>query len=370
MNIQLDLKLENRNRVFNRILEAESISSSALGYDLQLSRPTIKQNLTELLEQGLIYESGSIGYTGGRRAKTYSVVKKGRVAIGIDITRNHITIIMLNLTGELIYEKRIRHPFSLEEAYMRYLGDLVKEAVVSQNVDEEVLGVGIAVPGLITEDHKKIFYGEILSFTGITVDVFAQYIPYPCRLYNDADAGGYAEISQSKELSDAFYISLSNNVGGSILINHKVYRGEGSRSGEIGHMTIVPDGRDCYCGQKGCFETYGNAVILANMFDGDLAMFFHELETGNPKCKKIWEEYIKYLAIAVNNVRMLFDCKVILGGYVGAYLEKYLPDVKELVRERNTFEDHADYLYVCKVKKEALALGAALPFIHEFWKSV
>lgn len=369
-NIQLDLKLENRNRVFNKILEAESISSSALSYELQLSRPTIKQNLTELLEQGLIYESGSIGYTGGRRAKTYSVVKKSRAAIGIDITRNHITIIMIDLTGELIYEKRIRHPFSLEDEYMRYLGDLVEEAVSSQNVGEEVLGVGIAVPGLITEDHQKIFYGEILSFTGITVDVFAKYIPYPCRLYNDADAGGYAEISQSKELSDAFYISLSNNIGGSILIDHKVYKGEGPRSGEVGHMTIVPDGRTCYCGQQGCFETYCNATILANLFDGDLAMFFQELEDGNPRCREVWDEYVKYLSIAVNNVRMLFDCKVILGGYVGAYLEKYLPDLKELARKRNTFENNADYLLVCKVKKEALALGSALPFIHEFWKSV
>ncbi len=369
-NIQLDLKLENRNRVFNKILEAESISSSTLSYELQLSRPTIKQNLTELLEHGLIYESGSIGYTGGRRARTYSVVKKSWVAAGIDITRNHITIIMIDLTGELIYEKRIRHPFSLKDEYMRYLGNLVEEAVSSQNVDEEVLGVGIAVPALITNDHQKIFYGEILAFTGTTVDVFAKYIPYPCRLYNDADAGGYAEISQSKELSDAFYISLSNNIGGSILIDHKVYKGEGPRSGEVGHMTIIPDGRTCYCGQKGCFETYCNATILANLFDGDLAMFFHELENGNPKCQTVWEEYVNYLAIAVNNVRMLFDCKVILGGYVGAYLEKYLPDLKELVRKRNTFENNADYLLVCKVKKEALALGSALPFIHEFWKSV
>jgi len=369
-NIQLDLKYENRNRVFNHILASESISSSALSYDLQLSRPTIKQNLTELLEQGLIYESGSIGYTGGRRARTYSVVKKSWVSIGVDITRNHITVIMVDLTGTLIYEKRVRRPFSLDDAYMRYLGNLVEEAAADQNVDEEVLGVGIAVPALITEDHKKIFYGEILSFTGETVDTFAKYIPYPCRLYNDADAAGYAEISYRKDLSDAFYISLSNNVGGSILIDHKVYKGEGPRSGEVGHMTIIPDGGSCYCGQKGCFEVYGNASLLADLFDGDLAMFFKELDNHNPVCTEAWQDYIKNLSIAVNNVRMLFDCKVILGGYVGAYLEKYLAEIKELAKERNTFENNADYLLVCKVKKEALALGAALPFVHEFWKSV
>lgn len=366
-NVQQDLKRENRNKVFKKILESGSISSPALGYELQLSRPTVKQNLNELSELGLIYESGSVGHTGGRRAKTYSVVLDKKSAIGIDLTRNHISIVVSDLSENIIYEKRVRHPFSMEEEYLRYLGELVKEAVESQHIsEEEILGVGIAVPGLITEDHKKIFYGEILKFTGVSVEEIGKYIPYECRLYNDADAAGYAEISKNKELTDAFYISLSNNIGGSILINHKVYKGEGPRSGEIGHMTIIPDGKACYCGQKGCFETYCNAALLSNLFDGNLANFFEALESGREDCQKVWEEYLRYLSIAVNNVRMLFDCKIILGGYVGAYMETYLPSLKEMAASRNTFEKNAEYLRVCKVKKEALALGSALPFIHEF----
>lgn len=370
-NIHLDLKWENRNKVFNKIREAGSISSPALSYELQLSRPTVKQNLDELLEQGYIYESGSVGHTGGRRAKTYSVVEKSKVAIGVDLTKNHITVILVDLCGNLIYEKRVRYAFSLEEAYMKNLGGLVEEAIASEAIEEaQVLGVGIAVPGLITEDHQKVFYGKILDFTGLTAEEIGKYIPYPCRLDNDADAAGYAEISQSEDLTDAFYISLSNNVGGAILFDHKVYKGEGSRSGEVGHMTIIPEGRECYCGQKGCFETYCNAALLSNLCNGDLAAFFRKLEEGDAACVGIWEEYMKYLAIAVNNVRMLFDCKVILGGYVGAYFDKYLDCLKEMAAGRNTFEDNADYLRACKVKKEALALGAALPFVHEMWKAI
>lgn len=370
-NIYLDLKYENRNRVFNKIREAGSISSSALSYELKLSRPTVKQNLDELLEAGYIYESGSFGHTGGRRAKAYSIVSKSKVAIGIDLTRNHITVILVDLCGNLIYEKRIRFSFSLDESYKQELGKLVEEAVTEQEVGkEEVIGVGIAVPGLITEDHRKIFYGEILGFTGITAEEISKYIPYRCRLYNDADAGGYAEISQNEDLADAFYISLSNNIGGSILIDHKVYKGEGPRSGEIGHMTIIPDGRKCYCGQAGCFETYCNAALLSKKYGGDLRAFFERLDEGDDECNRMWKEYLNYLSIAINNARMLFDCKVILGGYVGAYLDKYLDELKSLVVKRNPFEDNADYLVVCKVKKEALALGSALPYIHEFWKEI
>lgn len=370
-SIHLDLKNENRNNVFNRIRKSERISSSALSYELQLSRPTVKQNLDELMEKGYIYESGSVGHTGGRRAKTYSVQSNSRVAAGIDLTKNHMTIILVDLNGNLIYEKRVRCPFSQEDQYLKNLGDLVAEAVQKNHLEENaVAGVGISVPGLVSRDHQSVFYGKILDFTGMTAGQFGKYIPWPCRLYNDADAGGYAEISQRADLADAFYISLSNNVGGSILIDHKVYKGEGPRSGEIGHMTLVPDGRLCYCGHKGCMEAYCNAGILSGLYEGDLAAFFENLGRKDETCMEVWNTYLSYLAIAVNNVRMLFDCKVILGGYVGAYLEPYLEELKKLAAKRNTFEKNADYLLACSVKKEALALGSALPFIHEIWETI
>lgn len=367
----IELKWNNRNRIFNKIREVGSISASMLEYELRLSRPTVKRCLEELLESGYICENGFIGNTGGRRANAYSVAAMNKIAIGIDVTKNHITTIVADLCGDLIYEKRIRYPFSTDDSYMEKLGSLVNETVSYLKVeDQAVLGVGIAVPGLITEDHQEVFYGKILVFTGMTAEKMGKYIPYPCFLYNDADAGGYAEISQREDISDAFYISLSNNIGGSVLIDHKVYKGEGSRGGEVGHMTIVPDGNECYCGQRGCFETYCNATLLADMFQGNLEMFFAKLAEGDDRCKTVWKEYLQYLSIAVNNVRMLFDCKVILGGYIGAYMETYLDDLKVLAAKRNSFEEHADYLEVCKVKKEALALGSALPFIHELWKTI
>ncbi len=366
-----NVKGSSRNRIFNQIREAGSVSASQLSYELQLSRPTVKKSLDELLESGYIYESGFIGNTGGRRAGAYSVMADAKAAIGIDLTRNHITVIIADLNGNLVYEKRVHRGFVLEDAYMKYLGELVEEAIVAKQIPKDaVLGVGIVVPGLITEDHREIFYGKILDFTGLTVDKIGKYIPQTCRLYNDADAGGYAEISQREDMTDAFYISLSNNIGGSILIDHKVYKGEGPRSGEVGHMTIIPGGRECYCGQKGCFETYCNASLLADMFQGNLEQFFERLAENDADCVRVWQDYLYYLSIAVNNVRMLFDCKVILGGYVGAHMEPYLDELKELAAARNTFESNADYLEVCRVKRDALALGGALPFIHELWRTI
>ena len=367
----LEIKKMNRNRIYNLIKQEGSLSRQDLVYHLQLSLPTITQNLTELKDEGLLCESGSFGNTGGRRARAYSIVNDAKVAIGLDITKHHIAVVAVDLNGSTIKKARIRYDFALDEEYFRKLGSLVEELVSGAKIDtSRILGVGIAVPGLITEDHQRVFYGKILDFTGTTCDAFAQFIPYPCALFNDANAGGFAETWLEPDIKDAFYISLSNNIGGSILINNQVYTGEGPRSGEIGHITILPDGPLCYCGQRGCFETCCSATILSDHTGGNLDEFFRLLKEGNPQFQEQWKQYLHYLAIAVNNVRMLFDCRVILGGYVGAYMDDYIDELRGLAAKRNTFENSAAYLQVCKYKTEAIAAGAALPYIDSFLKSI
>lgn len=104
--------------------------------------------------------------------------------------------------------------------------------------------------------------------------------------------------------------------------------------------------------------------------DGNLGDFFKRLEEGDESCRREWEEYLKHLVIGVNNVRMLFGCKVILGGYVGSYMDKYIETFRQMAVEINAFEDNADYILACNYKVEAIAAGAALSFIEEFVNNI
>ena len=361
-----NLKQENRNKIYNQIKKTCSISNSDLMYELKLSRPTITQNLSELLSDGFIVEDGYSERTGGRRAKAYSINENKYIAFGLDITEKHITIIAVNLNEKIIYEREYEYIFSTTESYYQKLGYIINLAVDEMTIaPKDILGVGIALPGLVSSDYQRIVYGKILDFEDMRADVLSDYIPYNLRLYNDASAGGYAEMSMYENINNAFYISLSNNIGGAIFINNTVYNGDDFRSGEIGHMTIDENGDMCYCGKRGCFETLCNARILSRNYNGNLERFFEELDKGNEVCWQTWKRYIKNLSVAVNNVHMLFDCKIILGGYVGTYMEKHMDEIRTLAAKRNTFRKSADYLHSCKAKKDILALGAALPFVHE-----
>lgn len=119
--------------------------------------------------------------------------------------------------------------------------------------------------------------------------------------------------------------------------------------------------------KAGCFDTVCRAGRLTGYTDGSVEEFFRLLEEGDETAKRLWDEYLDHLTMAIHNVRMLFDGMVILGGYVGAYAGRYMDDICRRVDERNPFGDRAkDYLVECRYKVEASAAGAALFYIDEF----
>lgn len=361
----------NRNAIYNLIRTHDKVSKQDILHTLQLSLPTVNLHIQSLADDGLICESGLLENTGGRKARAFSCELTKKIALGVEITPNHISVVALNLRGEMIDHIHVREVFLYEASYFQTLGHLIHSLLDKIKLKpEQVLGVGIAIPGLVSDDNQTVVVGPILGITGMTVDRLRPYLSYPIRLYNDSNAACFAEYWNNKHMNNSFFITLGHHIGGSVLIQNSVYIGENSRSGEVGHMTLYPNGLPCYCGKKGCFDSYCSATVLSQHTDGNLDRFFRMLDLGEEPYVSIWKEYMEHLSVGVNNVRMLFDCEVILGGYVGTYIEKYMEELKQLIAEKNTFENSADYLHSCKFKYEAFATGAGLPFVQDFLESV
>lgn len=366
-----EIKQKNRTSIFRLFREREQLSRQDIVAALDLSLPTVTQNLQQLKAEGLIAETGTIGNTGGRRARAYSLVKDARTAIGLDVTKNHITAVALDLSGTIMATVRKALPFTRTDEYYRSLGDAVSEIIRQARLKEEhILGVGIGVPGLITPDRKTVFYGAVLGFADASCEEFSKYIPYPTMLCHDTNTAGFAEIWNYPDTPTAFYLMLSASIGGAVYIGGKEYEGVNLRSGEVGHMTIVPGGKPCYCGNRGCMDAYCAARVLTSAAEGSLEQFFRLLKQGDPRIRAVWEEYLEHLTTAVSNLRMLFDCNIIIGGYTGSFMDEYIDELRRRLAERNPFEDRADYLMPCRYKTEAVATGAALNYISAFLNSV
>lgn len=362
------MRHNNKQRIYQYIRDYTAASKQDLVLGLGLSLPTVTKNINDLEEQGLIFAAERVRNTGGRDAVAYSPLDNARVAIGLDISKNHIHCVVVNLEGKVIYKSRIRVPFQRSQEYFKHLGDMVVQIVETQRLrQEDILGVGVGLPGLFSEDGEEMIFGEVIPVKGLTRKEITEFIPYDAKIFHDAFAAGYAEIWNTSNIPNAFYFSLCNSIGGSVLFDAKIYPGDNNKSGEVGHIKIVPNGLPCYCGQKGCLENYCNALALANHTNGNLDVFFERLDAGDEEMEKVWDNYLEHLAIAIDNVRTLLDCKVILGGYVGSHMEGRMEALYAKLRPRSAFsENPAEFLLPCKYKIEAIAAGAAIMFIEKY----
>lgn len=364
------LKKVNTVNIFRQFLENEDVTKQELISALGLTLPTINKNTDYLLNEGLISITGTRGKTGGRNAITYALEKEAKIAIGLDVTKHHIRVVAVNLKGEIISYTRKWLPMEDSEDYFCKVGMLVDEFVKKLEIDPaRILGVGIGVPALVEADNRTIFYSEIIEGLNVdTYEAFQKYIPYKISMYNDAKAAVFAEWWENKEMDNVFYILLSNNVGGALFVNGRVYFGNGFKSSEVGHMTLVPDGRQCYCGQKGCSDAY---LAATNLSSDNLEGFFQTLSKGlDVEVMKAWDEYLDNLAAIVKNVNVLLDCDIIIGGYVGAYMEPYIDELRERTAKLSTFERNGNFIKLCLYKNESIAAGSALHFIDEFIQKI
>lgn len=366
----IENKSESKQTVFWYLLKHESATKQDLFTNLGLSLPTIKSVLENLASEQLIEVSGKVKNTGGRNAVTYSVTDNSRYSVGIYLSANHLTAVAVNLKGNIICSRRIRIAMSLhDESYLKAIGSLVQEICELTGLPESaLLGVGIAIPSMVAEDGEHILFGMTHDYSGINKQVLSRYIPYSTFLYHDSYAAGLAEVWLNPQLQNTVYLNLNNTVGGCIIIDGKIFSGSNCRAGEFGHILVEPKrGRKCYCGKTGCLDTVCNTGILENYLDKSLDDFFAKLREKDPGVRELWDTYVEYLAIAIHNCRMVFDCSVIIGGYLGAYMGENIEDLYRKVDEYSIFASSArDYIHPCSYKIDATAAGAAIGVVERF----
>ena len=113
--------------------------------------------------------------------------------------------------------------------------------------EEELLGVGIAIPGIIDQQNRIVLKSHALQIENYSLRFLEQALELPVYFENDANAAMLAENPQKYQ--DAIYLSLNHTLGGAFCINGQLFRGKNQKAGEFGHMILIPGGRKCYCGK-------------------------------------------------------------------------------------------------------------------------
>ena len=367
------LKKINRSKIYQYIYRSKLTSKLQIVQDLQMGLSTVSQNLNLLENEGLIEKNGYFDSTGGRKANAIQIVSDFRISIGVGILKNMFHITAIDLYGNTICTDTIPLTYSNTAAYYQQLTDKVKDFIEKKQYPEDkILGVSIATQGITSPDNTTVIYGNIMNNTGMRLKDFSRHLPYPCHLEHDSKSAAFLELWNHPELDSAVVFLLNRNLGGAIITNHQIHQGCSMHSGTIEHICINPDGPLCYCGNRGCLETYCSANSLEQASGMTIKEFFPLLrEKKSPRLIQIWEDYLNHLAFAMKNLNLVIDAPIIISGYLAPYFTE--EDTDYLLRQINSmtpFELEEEQLLVGTHGQYTPAIGAALFYVEKFIQSV
>lgn len=364
----------NRNIIYTYIYHKHEVLQQNITNDLNLSSPTIIKHLAEMRKEGLLLRRRIPlePNTPGRAPVMLSVNAKHKIALGVEILKDSVKIIAINLYGKSLRWEKLFMDYENTDSYYQEICENVKQFITNlklPKVGSKILGVGFALQGLVSEDGSTVIYGEILKCTGLKIDVFTKYLPYPCMFVHEPDSAALSELFVSPELQDAVYLSMSEHLGGALILGRKILNGIHRHSATFEHITACHNGEECYCGKRGCFETVCSKVALLRGEEPD--DFFARVRNGDSEAVKRWGVFLEYLGRLIAHLHLVVDTKYILGGHLAPYFTQEDVDVLyKYVRERTPFIEKDDYILRSRIRNHNITIGAALPYVMSFLEKV
>src|SRR5690606_20395481 len=263
------MKQFNQSTVLNVIRLKEPISRTDIAKLTKLTKPTVSSIVNELLEENLITEEEAANSTiaGGRKPIMLRINYSAYYIIGVYAAAEVIRVIMSTMDGKIVsdFSKRISHLPSKNE-FMDIVFDNINKVLHHSHVKrEEILGMGVAMHGLVDSDQGVAIFSPHLHLENIPIkQMLEKEFNLPVIIENDVRALAIAEswFGQGQGVSDFVCLSVGLGIGSGIYINNEIYRGPFNTGGEIGHTIVDVSGPKCQCGNFGCLEAYASETAI------------------------------------------------------------------------------------------------------------
>ncbi len=335
---QEELRRVNLSALLRRVHTQGPTTRAQLTSELGLNRSTIGDLTGQLEALGLVHEGPPTDDlpAGGRRLGRPSLVVSARsdvsvLAIALDVDRIAVALVGL---GGVVLDRRTR----LHERGSHEVEDVVESVaqlsrdLLSQDEPHTCIGVGVSVPGAVRATDGLVRFGPNLGWVDQPFTaLLSQELGMPVVTGNDANLGVLAEHVRgaARGMSEVAYISGSVGIGGGFLVGGQLLRGVEGYAGEVGHLPVDRDGRECRCGAIGCWETkVGENELLtgAGRLRGGgppaVAEVIAAANAGEARAARSLDDVAAWTGFGLRSVVNIFNPEVIvLGGSLGHVLE-------------------------------------------------
>jgi glucokinase len=297
-------------------------------------------------------------------------------SIGVDLGGTNLRAAAIDCRGQVM--EKLEGATNLSAGPEAVVKDIAESIVRLREAGgaERLAGIGIGAPGFIIMDRGVITGSPNMpGFEDYAMrDEIERRVNAPVILENDANAAALGEkwAGAGRDVDDLVLLTLGTGIGGGIISGGNILHGFVGMAGEIGHMTVVPDGNPCACGNRGCLEKHASATAIACMarmmgLGEDLTSkeVFELASAGNPKARAVFESMGSALGIALASLVNIFNYPLYLlsGGVLAAWDLFAPPMFEELKRRSYVFRNTVTRVEPATLGNEAGLYGAAyLPF--------
>lgn len=355
VNQQL-VKESNLTLIFSLINKHEPVSRAELANITGLSPTTVSSLTEELLDSGMVIETGTgTTTTSGRKPIMLEVNPQGGYVISVEMVEEGFNLCIYNLKCDEISGNSyvVSNYDAIGQEIVKVIDRIINDTEMQE---EKLLGICLGIPGILDKDNNRVISSTVLpineanDFYNILKDRFESI---PVLVENESSFSAYAEkeFGVNGDIKNLVRIDINTGIGSGVVVDRKIFTGSFGLAGEIGHVSIDMNGPRCKCGNRGCLEVLasipalcqrvifammsGRETVIKGMVDNDynridIEVVKKALDIGDELAVEVVDEIASKLAFGINNVINIFNPQVVvIGGKIKALGDYLVYKIKE-----------------------------------------
>jgi len=255
----------NLSLILRSIHNRAPVSRAQLASMTGLNKSTVSSLVEQLLELGLVHETGINSMGAGRPATLLEINPQAGYVMGVEFGVDFVSVALTNFLGEVLWRETAEaDPTASKENTLDKILSLVDEGLISARANRwPLFGLGVSAPGTVDLNEGVLIFAPNLQWHNVPVQhIFAERSGLKVYVENDANAAAIAEhlFGVARQSKDFIFVFAGVGIGGGLFLNGALYRGHNGFAGELGHTPISgePFQAPCHCGNLGCWEAYAN----------------------------------------------------------------------------------------------------------------
>ena len=333
---QTEMRRINRSAVLEYLRLSTATSRTEMGHQLELSLPSIKRIVDQLLDEELVVLTGQKEKGRGRSREMLSLNLVSKAVIGIDVGGSHIRGALVNIGGEILIEDHQPQQWTSPEENFQIIQTFIQDLLEKSLANPvHLLGIGIGFPGIVAAQTGTVILAPSLGWENYPfLEKFAPQIDIPVFVENDVALAALGEswFGAGIGIKNLVMIAIGTGIGAGVLIDGKLYSGHSHSAGEIGYFLPGLEYLDNKYPGFGALESLvsgkgitdrANTILASSQTNSalssqaDLVSVLKAAQNGEAWAAQLVEETIDYYSLMIANLSLCYDPElIIIGGGV------------------------------------------------------